>query len=181
MKDVNDSVYKLIWFEANHAKFWEQYISLYCSKKQNWRKYITITTLMVSSIGASSWMGWDMLKPYTPIVTGIALALVATLQVAAAIADYLAMTPQQLQSMISLRVKYLYYFYDLENLFQKYYCEDMPPEEALAQFDALRKNHTPNIESIKEDLNIKENKNLKQQATEKVDDYLRPRYPDSFL
>ena len=180
MKDENDTVYNLIWYELNHTKFWEQYLSQYCSNKQDWRKRLTLFTIVVSSIGAASWIGWDFLKSAMPIFTGIAFSIVTLFQIFVAYKDHTALTPQELQKMITLRVKYIQFFNDIEKLFQRYYCDDITPKEALDKFYEFRNLHAPDIESIKEDLNIKENPRAYKKAVEQVHLYLRPRYPSGF-
>lgn len=175
-KQKVDTTNNLLWYELVHAKYWEQYLSQYCSRKLDYRKLLSLSIIVLSSIGASSWLGWDVLKSHMPHIVGYGLIIVVILQLTVSILDMYATTPQETQDIIFLRVKYLNYFNELEKLYQDYYNYTISDEEARSIFFSIRKEHISRIETIKENLNIKKLNKPNKKAYNNAIQYLETRY-----
>jgi hypothetical protein len=165
-------IYNQIWYEMVHAKFWEQYLSDYTLYKYDYRKWYNIITMLISVIGASTFPLWKLVdgKDWVPSIIFGAMAIA---QILAVFQKNMVSDNSQLKEMIKLRCLYITYFNNLEKLYLTFNL--LNENELIERYYQLREESIP-IEKLKDSLNIRPYRKLKEKGEEKARQYLKTRY-----
>lgn len=166
---------KMIWYEMIHAKYWEQYLSDYSGYKIDIRKWINILTLVLSTIGASSWAAWKSLPEGCEWIPSVIFALMGLGQLVSILQKNVIADNNTLQSLYRLRTLYISYFNQLERLYIENNTFAFNENELIEKYYKLRETVYP-IEELKDSLNINQIEKLDKKIMARVTDYLNSRY-----
>ncbi len=158
-------MYDKIWYEFTHAKYGEEYLSLYISLQYNLKKAFEIIVLVFSTSGV---LGWELWKP----IAWIALILLSLIQIFSLISTKILRTDKEIEKISKLRQMYVSYFNELEKLWIDLKDDVIDSNAAKKEFYNLRKSIKEPIESLDNEIGIKKWKRLKRKADEETRIYL---------
>jgi hypothetical protein len=174
--DANRSfIENIIWYEMIHAKYWEQYLSDYTGLKITKRKWLNITILMLSTIGASSWSAWKLLPEGTEWLPSVIFGIMGVVQVFNVFQKNITVENTTLESLYRLRSMYISYFNKLERLFIESEAHKYSQNELIEKYYKIRETVYP-IEELKDSLNITQIEMLDKNIEGKVMNYLNSRF-----
>lgn len=172
----NSRIDKIVWDEMVQAKSWEQYISEYTGNKMDWRKYLGISTIILSMIGSTTWALWRVLDvAWIDYITPALFILTAASQLISALQSRIVIDENTLRSLSKLRAMYIKYFNQLECLYLSAHSNSLSQEEITSRFFEIRESVYP-IEELKDSLNIKNLKSVSEIVRKNKESHLKARW-----
>lgn len=150
---------EIVWTELVHTTFWEQYLSQYCSYKKDLNMRANTIVIISSSIGGTISAIWKIVFDGEAVMW-VSITVFATMlfsQLAALYQRNIYMSREKEEKIRKLRVMYLNYRNEVELLWIDIQSFNIDEQEARKRYYELRKEVAP-IESLKDELNIKEKK-----------------------
>jgi hypothetical protein len=160
-------MYEKIWHEFIDKRYGDEYLCRYVARQIEIRKWFKIVTILLSATGI-----WTAIKSFT-IPTIISLSVIAIVQLATLVENFVIHSEKQIEDLGNLRLLYYEQWNRLEKFFITYgnYSE----KEAADKFFELR-DVAKNMEDLDNKLNIKKIKRLASKAELSNRDYLKTHY-----
>lgn len=147
----------IVWAELVHVKFWEQYLSQYSDYENKINRISNIILLSMSTIGAAL-PGLYKLVPESSVsimdINICVFAIMIIVQIISLVVKNIISDDSTITEVINLRVKYLDYLNDVEQLWIDIWSDSISGEEAEKRYYDLRKKDQP-VEILKDSIGIK--------------------------
>lgn len=137
-----------IWYEMDHIKTGEIYLSKYISFQHTIKRGSKVLTLAISVSGI---LGWKYFENYA----WFAFLLIAILQILSLVENAIIRSDKEIEELAKLKTLYTKYFNLVEKLWQDYEFRNVDDNSALEKFHEYRSIEWLDIEKIDSSLNIK--------------------------
>lgn len=158
-----------IWYDLVNAKHGDDYLVLYLARQKTIRKWFKILTIIFSASGIFS------ASIAAQIPTIISCSLIAAVQLATSIENFIIHSQDDIDDLSKLRLLYYERTNKLEKLWHNWWTDKISDDQASQEFFNLR-DLSKKIEELDNKLNVRNFKKLRTVADKTTRNYLNTYY-----